>query len=105
MTGLKRRNNVSDTNQSLIKGRYYIFIEGQRQRLSPLQAIVHKRLKQGSLTNLEAINELGTTSLSARIYDLRERGLCIGTYRVRVCTRHAQYSIVAKYSLFIDGDE
>lgn len=56
------------------------------------------RLKKGPLTPLEALREIGTLRLGARIYDLREKGHIIKTEMIPVSQgkRVARYTLVQK---------
>ena len=56
--------------------------------------------EHGSITSQEAVRELGVYRLSARIYDLKERGLKIqaeretGVNRYNVPTRYNRYYLI-----------
>lgn len=56
------------------------------------QAVRDWLLREGSLTPLQALRELGVYRLGARIYELRESGLRIETtYLTRNGKRYAKY--------------
>lgn len=50
----------------------------------------------GSITSLEAFREIGCTRLSARIRDLKDRGIKIDSVKVEVPTRDGK-TTVSKY--------
>ena len=52
-----------------------------------------------SITPWEAIRELGCTRLSARIYDLRRRGISISQETVRRVNRYGKMVSFARYTL------
>lgn len=59
--------------------------------------------KDGTITTLEAIKLYGCTRLSARIYDLRERG-----YKIHVenCLGKTKYGEPSRYAKYVyDGRE
>lgn len=51
----------------------------------------------GSITSLEAFTELGETRLSARIYELKDKGINIGTEMIAVKNRFEENRYVKKY--------
>lgn len=51
----------------------------------------------GSITSLEAFTELGETRLSARIYELKDKGINIGTEMVAIKNRFGENRYVKKY--------
>lgn len=51
----------------------------------------------GSITSLEAFTELGETRLSARIYELKDKGINIGTEMIAVKNRFGEKRYVKKY--------
>lgn len=51
----------------------------------------------GSITSLEAFTELGETRLSARIYELKDKGINIGTEMIAVKNRFGENRYVKKY--------
>ena len=53
----------------------------------------------GSITSIQAIQDLGNTRLSATIFQLRELGWNFETEDVKVPTRWGTTTIVTKYSL------
>ena len=53
----------------------------------------------GSITSIQAIQDLGNTRLSATIFSLRELGWNFKTEDVTVPTRWGTTTIVTKYSL------
>lgn len=57
----------------------------------------------GSITSIQAIQDLGNTRLSATIFQLRELGWNFKTEDVKVPTRWGTTTIVTKYSLS-EGD-
>ena len=55
--------------------------------------------RNGSITPLEAMNELGIMRLGARIFDLKEQGVKIITERVKAENRHGEVTSFARYRL------
>lgn len=55
--------------------------------------------KHGSITILQSITELGETRLSARIYELRDKGVHILTSWVNVHNRFGEKRRVKRYSI------
>lgn len=53
--------------------------------------------KHGGITTLQANRELGETRLSARIYELKEKGVMILDEWVHVKNRYGKPCIVKKY--------
>lgn len=54
-------------------------------------------LEFGSITSLQAFTDLGETRLSARIYELKDRGINIGTEVIAVKNRFGESRHVKKY--------
>ncbi|MBO5968270.1 MAG: hypothetical protein J6S14_07205 [Clostridia bacterium] len=61
--------------------------------------IVEYMRKNGSITALEAVLELGITRLSARIYDLSKGGLAVVKRMERGKNRYGDETIYARYYL------
>ena len=61
-------------------------------------AVLRYLIDNGSITQLEAINELGCTRLASRIHDLREKGFEITSKMEKVPTRYGS-AWVAVYRL------
>ena len=55
--------------------------------------------RHGSITPLEAMNELGVMRLGARIYDLKESGIKIITETVKGKNRDGEPTRYARYRL------
>lgn len=55
--------------------------------------------KFGSITTLEAFRDLGVTRLSARIFELRNKGLNIDSTNVTSKNRYGETCTYAKYYL------
>lgn len=51
----------------------------------------------GPITSFEAFTELGETRLSARIYELKDKGINIGTEMIAVKNRFGENRYVKKY--------
>lgn len=51
----------------------------------------------GSITTLQACNDLGETRLSARIFELKEKGVNISYEWILVTNRHGENQRVKKY--------
>ena len=54
---------------------------------------------KGSITSMEAFTKLGVTRLSARIYDLKEKGVKIQSQRESSIDRHNQKTHFNRYFL------
>lgn len=61
--------------------------------------------KHGSITSLQAINELGNTRLAATIFELRDRGYNIETKDMMALNRYGDKVKVAMYVLKEDNKE
>lgn len=61
--------------------------------------IVEYMRANGSITPIEAMNELGIMRLGARIFDLKEQGLNIITERVSEKNRYGEVVNFARYRL------
>ena len=59
----------------------------------------------GSITSLQAIQDLGETRLSARIYDLKKLGYKFKTKAITVPTRYNKKTWVKKYELIKEEHE
>ena len=57
----------------------------------------------GSITTLEAFRDLGVTRLSARIFELRDKGLNIDSTNVTSKNRYGESCTYAKYFLRKEG--
>lgn len=55
--------------------------------------------KHGSITTMEAFMHFGITRLSARVFELREKGYMINSDPVKVKTRDGEKVTVARYTL------
>lgn len=55
--------------------------------------------KNGSITGLEALRDLGVMSLSRRITDLKRRGEHVGKETITVQNRYGEKCRIAKYFL------
>ena len=51
----------------------------------------------GSITTLQAITDLGETRLSARIFELQEKGVHISRERIKVHNRYGEPRYVKRY--------
>jgi hypothetical protein len=67
------------------------------------QRVLDYMEKYGSITPLQAINELGILRLAAVISVLKKRGLCIESEFVSVRNRYGETCRVKQYSL--GGDD
>ena len=54
-------------------------------------------VENGSITSLEAIQALGETRISARIFELRDKGVPIDSKYIKVENRHGESRHVKKY--------
>lgn len=68
-------------------------------KITQQQMILEWMYEHGSITPLDAINELGVMRLSARISDLRKRGWNIESKTVAVKNRRGKTCHVKQYSL------
>lgn len=55
--------------------------------------------EHGSITQLEAVNELGIMRLGARVYDLKKHGHRIISEMVQVSNRYGEKCRVKRYTL------
>lgn len=53
----------------------------------------------GSITSLQAFTDLGETRLSARIYNLKKKGIGINDKRISVKNRYGESRFVKVYSV------
>lgn len=60
---------------------------------------VLERLRRGSLTRYQALEELGIMRLGARIYDLMRMGHNIQSERIEARNRDGRKCHVAKYTI------
>jgi hypothetical protein len=66
------------------------------QKLSQKDMVYSYLVMNGSITPLEALNEMGVMRLAAVIHDLKKEGLKINSEIVRHKTKHyAKYSLEA----------
>lgn len=66
--------------------------------MNQCEMIVEYMKENGSITSLEAIQNLGCTRLSARISDLKDAGYRIHSEMVKVKTRNGKTKVM-RYSL------
>lgn len=71
-------------------------------KMSQSKQILEYMRKHGSITSLEAIQHIGCTRLSGRIYDLRRQGHLISSDMEYVRTRTGDKTVVAVYRLESD---
>lgn len=64
-----------------------------------------KRLQQGPITPLQALDELGIFRLSARVLELKRQGHNIRTAHVDVPNREGRLVHVARYELVLPEKE
>ena len=73
-------------------------IEAAKIKLSTKQQRVFNYMKDfGSITTLEACNDLGETRLSARIFELKDRGFDISYKWIEVLNRYKEKCRVKQY--------
>lgn len=66
------------------------------QKLTQKDMVYSYLVMNGSITPLEALNEMGVMRLAAVIHDLKKEGLKINSEIVRYKTKHyAKYSLEA----------
>jgi hypothetical protein len=70
--------------------------------MSQEKRVLH-RLKQGPLTQHQALKELGVQRLGARVYDLKTKGHNIIAQTITVENRFGDICRVAQYSLMGDN--
>ena len=51
----------------------------------------------GSITSIEACNDLGETRLSARIFELKKKGIPVGADFIKVRNRYGESRHVKRY--------
>lgn len=61
------------------------------------QRVFNYMLDFGSITTLQACNDLGETRLSARIYELKDKGVNISYEWILVYNRYGESRRVKKY--------
>jgi len=71
----------------------------QKQKKSQNELVLDYMKAFGSITSLQAFNDLGVTRLSGRIYDLREQGYHIRAEMKTVPRRNGEMASVKEYSL------
>ena len=54
-------------------------------------------VENGSITSLEAIQKLGETRISARIFELKDKGVPIASEYIKVTNRFGESRNVKKY--------
>ena len=62
-----------------------------------LQRIFDYMVEFDSITSLQAFVDLGETRLSGAIYELKKKGVNIGTEDIKVKNRYGESRVVAKY--------
>lgn len=67
--------------------------------MSQCEKIIRYMKDFGSITTMQAFDDLDITRLSARIYDLKALGYKIKTETVRRRNRHGEKKVYFKYSL------
>lgn len=67
--------------------------------MSQKEQIIRYMRLTGSITTKEAIDNIGCTRLSGRIWDLKHDGYNIKTERVKVPMRGGRHTYVMRYSL------
>lgn len=75
-------------------------IEGNNGRIildKTQQRVFNYMLDFGSITTLQACNDLGETRLSARIYELKDKGVNISYEWITVSNRYGENRRVKKY--------
>ena len=72
---------------------------GVHSNLTQNQRIIEYIDSHGSITQLEALNELGIMRLASRISDLRKRGYMIESKMDTVHNRYGEKCRVKRYSI------
>ena len=62
-----------------------------------LQRVFDYMVEFGFITSLQAFADLGETRLSGAIFELKKRGVNIGTEDIKVKNRYGENRIVTKY--------
>ena len=62
-----------------------------------LQRVFDFMLEEGEITSLDAFMELGETRLSARIFELKKKGVNISSENISVKNRYGEKRSVKKY--------
>ena len=71
----------------------------ETNKTTQTQRVLDYMHENGSITQLEALNELGVMRLASRISDLRRRGCLIESEMVEVKNRYGETCRVKKYFL------
>jgi len=72
---------------------------GKNERPAQTREILAYMRENGSITPLEALNELGCMRLGSRIFELRSQGFNIATEKVAHVNKAGKKSVFAKYVL------
>lgn len=64
--------------------------------------ILEYMARHGSITQLEALNELGVARLASRICDLKMRGYPIHSKMEKVTNRHGEICRIKRYRLLVE---
>ncbi len=73
-------------------------IDGKKISLSPAQQRVFDFIAEhGSITTLQSCRDLGETRLSARIFELKEKGVNVSYEWEAVSNRHKEKRRVKRY--------
>lgn len=67
------------------------------------EAVLEYMKTNGSITQMDAYREIGTTRLGARINELRKEGYCIITNTETSKTRTGHHATYARYTLANSG--
>ena len=70
--------------------------------MTQTQRLLDYMTEFGSITQIEALQELGIMRLASRISDLKKQGYAIKGEIVAVKNRHGETCRVKKYSLFLE---
>lgn len=76
---------------------------GKETKMSQNGRIIDYLAKNGSITQLDAMRDLGIMRLGARVFDLKERGYNIQTVMVEDLNRFGEPTRYARY--YLKGDK
>ena len=69
------------------------------------QMILNYMKEHGSITNIEAVYNLGVAQCPARIWGLKRKGVKIGTRKKQVVDRYNQTKTIVEYFIKEEGEK
>lgn len=73
-------------------------------KIKQTELILQYMQRHGSITQLEALRDLGCMRLASRISDLKRQGYPIESNTVAVKTRYHEKAYIKRYSLMTGGE-